>query len=130
MAVFCCALLSLATARGIIPGLCANQTAGVTTVAVYGADSTLRPVSDCCVTRLWAMAGMPGNTGLPLQTEQSCAFCTLAKALVEPLEQVRLPLPDTHVAAAPALRPVTLHADWNPSAATLRGPPRPLISNV
>lgn len=130
MAVLCCALLSLATARGIIPGLCANQTAEVTVVALYGADSVLSPVSECCVTRLRALAGAPGNDTLPLQPEQSCAFCTLAKALVEPLEQVRLPLPDTHVAAAPALRPETLHADWNPSAATLRGPPRPLVQNV
>jgi hypothetical protein len=90
--------------------------------AVYGADSDLRSVKACCVEGRLATANSD-TTKSPVLPERDCAFCTLAATLVEPLEQLHLPLPDRARDITLARISDTPLAAGVPQAAPVRGPP-------
>lgn len=119
---FCLALLLLAAVRGLVPSLCANQ-ASEAAAGVYGADSELCAVHDCCVAGLLATARGNTDSGTPARSERPCAFCTLAATLVEPLEMAALPLPSALPACTALCQSGTPSASCTLSTAHLRGPP-------
>ncbi len=113
----------LASVRGLVPGLCANQPSqAIEAGSVYGADSDLRPVRACCVEGRLATANGDAAKS-PVLPERDCAFCTLAATLVEPLEQIHLPLPDIARDVTLARTSATPLAAGVPQAAPVRGPP-------
>ena len=122
----CVALLSLASLRGLAPGLCANLSPDSPVAPTRGTMAEVRPVAPCCVSALWAtfvpMQGGKGAPG-PAFPKRSCAFCTLTMALVEPLDPVILPLSSTWIAVASVALPAAPCAHGTPSTLLLRGPP-------
>ncbi|MBI1320838.1 MAG: hypothetical protein GC168_18085 [Candidatus Hydrogenedens sp.] len=128
-ALLCVLLLSLASGRGLVAGLCANLVAEDTLAALPVSDAYVGPAATCCIEG--ARAGqcpVKDDSGHRPLGQRDCAFCTLALARVEPLELVTLPEPPTELPTAIVVPEHSLEAQETTARIWVRGPPAVLFS--
>lgn len=123
----CLVLLTLASVRGLVPGICANLWPSQDAAVVYGADSVVGSIGACCaelgLQRSCPLPGNPRHTAPFPGGIKDCAFCKLASARVVPLVFVVFETPRDVIAATPVAAVSLLHTQWTGHATSVRGPP-------
>lgn len=132
VAFVCVCLLVLASARRLIPGICANSVPPQVVSSISTCEESLAPLRSCCEAMprpTTEQSGKPGRTkGRHLPNGFApCAFCILAIVPNETLQVVTLQVPVLRACSTIGL-PVEHIFDSKPlDASRLRAPPTYLV---
>lgn len=117
LSLLCAALYAVSAVRAVLPEVCASQRLMHAAYEQAASDASVHASHACCKMRL--RESDPDTPSAPA----NCAFCMLAKAVVEPLELYRVVLAQEEVPAPVFADGPTFHSKLDLRAAAGRAPP-------